>query len=289
MRKIIFSLGIGIFILAFLSVGFCSASESIGEIYSIKTDFKSKEAAVFEVVEIDNGKEISKGIGFFVNHLGTAYSTLNVVSENEKLRVKLKSGKKYMISELIAKNDRTGVIKFKVSISEDDSLAYLKVAKHAPYEADDAFAIGISPEDHEYTFYDGMVSTIRLFEDVGLGILTSIPVFNDLNGAPMLNAKGNVIGMFSLSHSEKFDLNFALSLENFDNLKAIKISKTDEEEFEKEEVLTYEELVEKYGENYDKFHEAELKLQPLSDTIVEGWNQFHQERTTSLSPGSFFL
>lgn len=237
---------------------------------SVATPFDSSKVlnAVFYIT--DGSSDSIRGQGFVIDKSGLAYTNVHCLKNISKAQVHFLNGKSYGVKLVLRKGEKNGLLEFKIDLPESDSLEYIQIADHAPYVDDESFAYGIYLENNRAKTinYEGLVSTVYMFDGVGEGILTTIPVFNDLDGAPMLNDKGEVVGVFSLPLSEKFKFNFALSIENFAKLKVVN------QIVEIKPTLTHDELLNKYGKYYDSLVARERALQPVFDSIIDGWNMF---------------
>ncbi|MEA3495912.1 MAG: serine protease [Bacteroidota bacterium] len=233
--------------------------------------FEKYYKTVFSIRTIDaDGNDKIQGVGFFIDYKGLAFSCAHILEKEGEKIIVTHDNRRYPIKEIIAKNEKTDIVKFLIENKDKDSLSHLKIANHAPYENDEAFSIGIFNND-SMTFDYGYVSTVRMFKDVGEGILLTLPIFENNNGGPLLNSNGRLVGILSLPLAKKFEMNFALSLENFEKLKAVE----KENEIDSSQIkLTHQELVEKYGKYYDSLKNSEIRFQSLGDSIIDGWNMF---------------
>ncbi len=70
----------------------------------------------------------------------------------------------------------------------------------------------------EQTVIDGIVSGMREFETGNIFVQISAPISQGSSGGPVLNLKGEVIGVSTLMLKEGQNLNFAVSSKHIDEL-----------------------------------------------------------------------
>ncbi len=175
---------------------------------------KTFESTVLLVMEDANGQPISLGSGFFV-HEGVIASNLHVVEGASRGYAKVVGQK--------AKYDIEGI----TGIDPDRDLVLLKTlatrTTTLPLGNSDAIEVGEpvyavgNPQGLEGTFSQGIVSSIR---EVGSDRLLQItaPISPGSSGGPVLNSKGEVIGVSVATFSGGQNLNFAIPSNYLKNL-----------------------------------------------------------------------
>lgn len=167
---------------------------------------KAFASTVLLVMEDENGQPSSLGSGFFIGD-GLIATNLHVIEGSSRGYAKL-IGKK-------TKFDIQGY----TAIDADRDLAILKIS--TPYSStlplgnsdtcevgESVFAVG-NPKGLEGTFSQGIVSSIR---DAGSDKLLQItaPISPGSSGGPVLNARGDVIGVSVATYRGGQNLNFAI-------------------------------------------------------------------------------
>jgi hypothetical protein len=153
-----------------------------------------------------NGQPISLGSGFFVKD-GVVATNVHVISGASQGRVKF------------AGQSQTYTVSGTVGIDEPNDLALLKVSgQTAPALAlgqsesvaigDDVYVAG-NPEGLEGTLSSGIVSAVRQVDEHKLLQITA-PISPGSSGGPVLNARGEVIGIAVATFRGGQNLNFAV-------------------------------------------------------------------------------
>jgi hypothetical protein len=168
-----------------------------------RTAFRS---TVLLVMEDANGQPLTLGSGFFVRE-GEIASNLHVVEGGERGYAKLVGEKtKYHIEGISAVDPERDLVILKVSAARSQSL--LLGNSDAVQVGESVYAVG-NPQGLEGTFSQGIVSSIR---EVGSDKLLQItaPISQGSSGGPVLNQKGEVIGVSVATFRGGQNLNFAI-------------------------------------------------------------------------------
>lgn len=153
-----------------------------------------------------NGQPISLGSGFFVAN-GVIVTNLHVVQGASSGQVKLVGQTRtYPVSGLVGTNANADIVLLEVpgvgapalQLSQDPDLAI----------GDTVYAVG-NPEGLEGTFSQGIVSGFR---GSGLDKLLQItaPISPGSSGGPIINSRGEVVGVAVATFKEGQNLNFAV-------------------------------------------------------------------------------
>lgn len=163
-------------------------------------------STVLLVMEDANGQPRSLGSGFFTRD-GEIASNLHVVEGSVRGYVKVVGQKtKYDIEGVSAIDAERDLVLLKVSAPGMQSLA---IGKSEDVQVGEAvYAVG-NPQGLEGTFSQGIVSSIR---EVGADKLLQItaPISPGSSGGPVLNTKGEVIGVSVATFRGGQNLNFAI-------------------------------------------------------------------------------
>ena len=164
------------------------------------------ESTVLLVMEDANGQPLSLGSGFFVRDGGIA-SNLHVVEGAASGYAKLIGQKaKYEIEGVVAIDTERDLVVLKISGSRASALQL--GSSDAVQVGEPVYAVG-NPQGLEGTFSQGIVSSIR---EVGTNKLLQItaPISPGSSGGPVLNGKGQVIGVSVATLRSGQNLNFAI-------------------------------------------------------------------------------
>lgn len=167
---------------------------------------RSFGSTVLLVMEDANGQPLSLGSGFFVRE-GEIASNLHVVEGAARGYAKIVGQKtKYDIEGITAVDPERDLVVLKVSGARAPTLVL--GSSDAVQIGETVYAVG-NPQGLEGTFSGGIVSSIR---EVGADKLLQItaPISPGSSGGPVLNGKGDVIGVSVATFRGGQNLNFAI-------------------------------------------------------------------------------
>lgn len=169
---------------------------------------KALTSTVLVVMEDVNGQPISSGSGFFVGR-GMIATNLHVVEGVFNGYVKqVGMNKTYRIRSIVAMNSQQDLAILKVS---DIGAPILPLGNSDALQiGEPVYAVGNPKGYLEGTFTEGVVSGIREFQADSKRIQMSAPVSEGSSGGPVLNGKGEVIGVAVSKLTEGQNLNFAI-------------------------------------------------------------------------------
>jgi hypothetical protein len=144
-------------------------------------------------VELDQGE--GGGTGFAIDDSGTIATNHHVISGARSVKVKLFSGKWVDQVDLLTEDHDTDLALLRIKTSE-----HLKPMNLGDSDSvtvgERIIAIG-NPLGLEYTLTDGLVSSRRILEGKPM-IQMSVPVSPGNSGGPVINMRGQVIGVTTL-------------------------------------------------------------------------------------------
>jgi Tfp pilus assembly protein PilF len=155
-----------------------------------------------------NDKPIGQGSGFFVNNKGHIVTNHHVLEGAYHATVKTSSGMEYPVEGIIAKNIEADIVKLVVNIP-DANITFLNLSENVPSEGEDIVVIG-NPLGLESTVSAGIVSAVRDIPGFGKIFQITAPVLPGSIGSPVVNMKGEVIGIATLVVTKGQNLNFAI-------------------------------------------------------------------------------
>lgn len=167
---------------------------------------RSFGSTVLLVMEDANGQPLSLGSGFFVRE-GEIASNLHVVEGAARGYAKIVGQKaKYDIEGITAVDPERDLVVLKISGARAPTLVL--GSSDAVQIGETVYAVG-NPQGLEGTFSGGIVSSIR---EVGADRLLQItaPISPGSSGGPVLNGKGDVIGVSVATFRGGQNLNFAI-------------------------------------------------------------------------------
>ena len=197
------------FIIAFLLFSFTNTVKASAEENQLKDVIKHVMPATVLVVTYDaKGQPLSQGSGFFVSEKGEVITNYHVMNGAEKASIKMPDGSICKITEIIAEDLAADLIKMQADTG-NNKVPFLSINKAAPEVGDKVVIIG-SPKGLENTVSDGIVSAVRDVPGFGSIIQTTAPISPGSSGSPVVNMKGEVVGVASSQVREGQNLNFVV-------------------------------------------------------------------------------
>ena len=189
-----------------------SVQESITDVVQ-----QVKPAVVTVTVYDKDGKEESFGTGFFVDecHVITCF---HVIDGAARAEVKSATGTVYKVKGT-AGSDQIADIARLVLEDPAKGAVVLTLAKAVPKEGERIVVVG-SPLGLELTVTEGIVSAVREIPRMGKVIQLTAAISPGSSGSPVVNLKGEVVGVVTSYLTEGQSLNFAVSSEHLSKLKA---------------------------------------------------------------------
>jgi serine protease Do len=170
--------------------------------------FKKYQSAVFMVYTTD-GEKGYQGSGFFISSNGIAVSNYHVFEGTTRgLEViKTYDGNELRVDKILTKSAEDDYIIFKVRITSTLKFNPIPIAKKNPDIGEDVFAIG-NPHGLEHTLSKGIISGYRENDKL---IQTTTEITHGSSGGPLLNMKGEVVGITTSGLGEA-NINFAVNI-----------------------------------------------------------------------------
>ena len=181
--------------------------------------FKEIQTAVVTVITYDKDKKLlGQASGFFVDRKGNLVTNHHVLEGAWSAKVRAFDGKEYPVKLVVAEKEEADLVKVLVDIPEN-AVEFVQVAKIIPEVGERVLVVG-SPMGLEQTVSEGIVSAIRDIPTIGKIFQISAPLFPGSSGSPVLNMKGEVVGVTTYQVIELQNLNFAVSGEQVLRLKS---------------------------------------------------------------------
>jgi tetratricopeptide (TPR) repeat protein len=151
---------------------------------------------------------LGQGSGFFVNNKGHIVTNHHVIEGAYRATVKTSSGIEYPVEGIIAKDADADIVKLVANIP-DANITFLNLSEIVPSEGQDIVVIG-NPLGLESTVSAGIVSAVRDIPAFGKILQITAPISPGSSGSPVINNKGEVIGVATLIITKGQNLNFAI-------------------------------------------------------------------------------
>ena len=177
--------------------------------------------AVVTVVVYDINQQVANiGSGFFIDKYGHLITNYHVLDGQYTAEVKTADGNTYPIKLIVADNKAIDLVKVLVDIPRK-KFKWIKTADSLPSIAEQILVVG-SPMGLEQTVSEGIVSSIRKIPSVGEFFQMSAPISPGSSGSPVINLKGQVVGVATFQMVRGQNLNFAVSAKSVRKLKPVK-------------------------------------------------------------------
>jgi len=164
----------------------------------------------------ENGNILSQGSGFFISQNGDVITCRHVLRGSKRAWVKTSKGKIYPVKTIVAEDVGSDIVRVSVDIPQN--FVYpLKLSYSIPEVGERVIVIG-SPLGLEQTVSDGIVSAVREIPKYGKVIQITAPISPGSSGSPVLNMKGEVIGIATFQDTRGQNLNFAIPSEKLAKL-----------------------------------------------------------------------
>jgi tetratricopeptide (TPR) repeat protein len=174
--------------------------------------------AVATVIVYDANRQVNSiGSGFFIDKTGHLITNYHVLEGSYAADVRTADGKTYPVKMVVAENQSVDLLKVLVDVPRE-TVKWITISKDLPEIAEQILVIG-SPMGLEQTVSEGIVSSIREIPAVGEFFQMSAPISPGSSGSPVINLKGQVIGVATFQLIRGQNLNFAVAGKSILNLK----------------------------------------------------------------------
>jgi len=171
---------------------------------------KKIQPAVATVIAYDMDRNISNiGTGFFVNKQGDLITNFHVLAGKYQADVRTSAGKSYRVKSVLAENKTADLLKLRVDIPPEE-VSWIPMGDRPPEIAERVVVVG-SPMGLEQTVSEGIVSSVRELPPVGTVFQMSAPISPGSSGSPVVNTKGEVVGIATFQFIQGQNLNFAVA------------------------------------------------------------------------------
>jgi tetratricopeptide (TPR) repeat protein len=230
------------------------------------------------------------GSGFFISQNGDVITNYHVLQGADSAEVKTLDGKTYLITHIVAEDEKSDIIRLSVDIPSK-YVRPLSLSSTVPEVGERIIVYG-SPLGLENTVSDGIVSAIREVPNYGKVVQITAPVSPGSSGSPVINMKGEVIGVATFQMIEGQNLNFAIPSERIANLNLAEEKKKSiteelfkqESKEKKDSDYIYEArskanyfLDKKEYEKALSYFEILIKINPLDSTAYSGIGFCYEE------------
>lgn len=169
------------------------------------------EPSVFLVRTYDRkGKGIGQGTGFFIEATGIGISNYHVFEGGKSWQIRTFDGKQYEVEKIIKQNETFDYVIFQV---KTDEVSYLPLSSAIPKKGEDIVVLG-NPRGLESTVSRGIVSSIRNFRKQKDALIQiDAAISSGSSGSPVMNMKGEVVGIATMKVEKCENCNFAFNID----------------------------------------------------------------------------
>jgi tetratricopeptide (TPR) repeat protein len=170
---------------------------------------KIRPAVATIIVYDANAKVTGIGSGFFIDKIGHLITNYHVLEGSYAADVRTADGNAYPVKMVVAENQTFDLLKVLVDVPRE-KINWIRIDKELPEIAEQIMVIG-SPMGLEQTVSEGIVSSIREIPGLGQFFQMSAPISPGSSGSPVINLKGQVVGVATFQFIRGQNLNFAVS------------------------------------------------------------------------------
>ena len=178
---------------------------------------KTVEPSIVVIFNYDRqGKILSQGTGFFVSKSGNVITNYHVLHQASRSEIKTLDGQEYAIKEIITEDPDGDLIQVSIGIPEE-KVQPLIISPTLPKVGEKIVVIG-TPLGLDQTVSDGIVSAIREIPEFGKILQMTAPISPGSSGSPVLNMKGEVVGVATFLLLAGQNLNFAIPMDRISKM-----------------------------------------------------------------------
>jgi len=162
------------------------------------------------------GATLSRGSGFFIS-VDKIVTNRHVIEKSNRVEIHLMDGKKFTARGVLAIDGEGDLALLQVDVPQNSAPA-LPLIQSAPQEGESIVVVG-NPFGLEGSVSNGIVSAVREIPGYGKIIQITAPISPGSSGSPVVNMRGQVIGVATLQAAEGQSLNFAVPSSRIAQLK----------------------------------------------------------------------
>lgn len=178
---------------------------------------KKIQPAVVTIISFDkDNNPVGQGSGFFTSNNGHLITNQHVIEGAHSATVKIADGGTCPVAGILAADPNSDIVKLLVD-TDGSQTPYITPVNIVPLVAEEIVVVG-SPFGLESTVSRGIVSAIRKIPTFGSILQISAPISAGSSGSPVLNMKGQVIGVATFIIEQGQALNFAIPADKIKKL-----------------------------------------------------------------------
>lgn len=167
------------------------------------------------------GEKLARGSGFFTAP-DRVVTNRHVIEGAYRAEIHMANGNVYPVKGVLAVDGEGDIALLQVDVPAG-VVAPLEVVRTTPQEGESVVVIG-NPFGLEGSVSNGIVSAVRDIPNFGRIIQITAPISPGSSGSPVVNMRGQVIGIATLQVSEGQSLNFAIPSDRIVQLKPAQVT-----------------------------------------------------------------
>ena len=168
-------------------------------------------ATVLIVTYDRTDKQSAMGSGFFASSNGEVITNRHVLEGASRAEIKTNQGNIYPVDMVLAEDELGDLIRVSIRMPSQP-VGFLPMSTIVPKIGEKVIVVG-NPLGLETTVSDGIVSAVRQISALGTIIQLTAPISPGSSGSPVVNMRGEVVGVAVGAAIEGQNLNFAIPAE----------------------------------------------------------------------------
>lgn len=181
------------------------SQESLSNLYA-----QIKPSVVSIVTFESDGERKMSGSGFFVG-ANQIITNKHVVAGSNNIKIYLSDKQILKVTKILSVDETGDLALLEVELPNPKTKP-LVLANYSPKEGEKILVVG-NPLGLEGSISDGIVSAFRNSKDEGKLIQITAPISPGSSGSPVVNLRGDVVGVATMNLEGGQNLNFAISSE----------------------------------------------------------------------------
>ena len=187
-----------------------------GQTTDLTTIAEKTRPSVFLITTADrNGNALASGTGFLVSKDGYLVTNHHVIRKAASAVAKADNGSTFRVEGILATDLERDLAILKITNRDTPALA---LGTSLRIKAGERVAVIGSPLGLEGSLSEGIVAANRDVKEFGRLLQITAPISHGSSGSPVLDFKGNVVGVAASSRNEGQAVNFAIPVEELAKL-----------------------------------------------------------------------
>ena len=174
-----------------------------------------KRAVVIITTYDGRGNPLLQGSGFFIDP-EEVVTNLHVIKGASQIRLETFAGTTTTVQSVVATNQSADLALLRIAQPVPDTSTLQLVA--APPAEGESIMLVSNPQGSRWKITRGNVGMLWKFAGIGMRLQITAAILPGSSGGPVVNERGQVIGVASLHANSADDLNFAVPVESLKDL-----------------------------------------------------------------------